>query len=113
MENSNPLIELLFAERIVINKKLARKIGLNEAIVYSELLSKYLDFEKSGELEDGYFCNTIEELEEETTLSVYQQRKAISNLVKQGFITYQLQRIPAKRYFKILKNEEKFKEIFK
>lgn len=115
MDNNLLMIfELLRADgSIIVNKKLARGIGLQPGIVYSELISKYLYFSKRGELKDGYFFNTIENLEKDTTLSVYQQRNAIVSLVKRGFITQKIQGIPAKRYFKILVNKEIFKKLSK
>jgi len=108
------LFELLRSNgSIVVNKKLARGIGLHEAIIYSELISKYLYFSKRNELQEGYFYNTIENLEKDTTLSVYQQRNAIANLVKQKLITYTLKGNPAKRYFRILVNDETLKKLSK
>lgn len=52
-------------------------------------------------LEDDYFFNTIENIEEDTTLSRYQQDRAINKLVKLGLIEYQVKGMPARRYFKI------------
>ena len=77
----NSLIELLRSDgSIVINKTLAKNIGLNEAIIYSELLSRYCYFSNRNELTaDGYFFNTVKDLEDGTTLNEYSQRKAIRN----------------------------------
>ncbi len=126
----NSLIELLRSDgSIVINKTLAKNIGLNEAIIYSELLSRYCYFSNRNELTaDGYFFNTVKDLEDGTTLNDYSQRKAIKKLEELGLIKYDKRDLPAKRYFKIvddiqtiskyLKNEEslrtsslKFKEL--
>ena len=76
---------------ISVNKKLAKGIGLHEAIFYSELASKYKYFKDRGQLsEGGYFYNTIENMKEDTTLSKYQQDKAIKSLVKFDLIDYEL-----------------------
>ena len=126
----NSLIELLKSDgSIVINKTLAKNIGLNEAIIYSELLSRYCYFSNRNELTaDGYFFNTVKDLEDGTTLNDYSQRKAIKKLEELGLIKCDKRDIPAKRYFKIvddieviikyLKNDEslrtsslKFKEL--
>ena len=126
----NSLIELLRSDgSIVINKTLAKNIGLNEAIIYSELLSRYCYFSNRNELTaDGYFFNTVQDLEDGTTLNDYSQRKAIKKLEELGLIKCDKRDIPAKRYFKIvddieviikyLKNDEslrtsslKFKEL--
>jgi hypothetical protein len=126
----NSLIELLRSDgSIVINKALAKNIGLNETIIYSELLSRYCYFSNRNELTaDGYFFNTVKDLEDGTTLNDYSQRKAIKKLEELGLIKCDKRDIPAKRYFKIvddiqtiskyLKNEEslrtsslKFKEL--
>ena len=79
------LFELLRNDgSIVINKKLAKGIGLHQAIMYSELISKYLYFSKRGELKEGYFFNTVENMEQDTCLSDYQQRESISKLKDLG-----------------------------
>ncbi len=98
------LYELLRADgSIVINKNLARAIGLNEAVIYSELLSRYFYFDERGRLgPDGYFYNTLADLESGTTLTQRQQDPAIKKLLKLGLIKSKLAGIPAKRHFKIV-----------
>ena len=91
---------------IIVNKQLAKEIGINEAIVYSELLSKYMYFYNKNQLtEDGYFFNTVENLEIDTTLSKYQQQKAIKKLKDLKLIDTKLKGMPSTRYFKILDND--------
>jgi hypothetical protein len=84
---------------IVVNKKLARKIGLQEAIVYSELLSRYFYFADRNMLKDGMFFNTVQDLQEATTLSGKQQKKAIDKLTDLNLIAVKVRGIPATRYF--------------
>jgi len=106
------LIELLKSDdNIICNKKLARNIGLHETILYSELLSKYLYFSKNNQLNKyGYFFNTVENMQQDTTLSDSQQRKTIKNLGLLGLIKYRRYGMPAKRCFKIVINQELLKK---
>jgi len=88
---------------IIVNKALARTLGIETAIMYSELLSKYNYFLTRGMLgNEEWFFNTIENMEEDTCISAYSQRKAIKKLKEMGLIEYSIRGIPAKRYFKIV-----------
>lgn len=97
------LTELLRSDgSIMINKSLARHMGLEATIVYSELLSRYCYFRDRGLLTaDDWFFNTVDDLEEGTTLSDYQQRKAIKTLEELKLIETDRRDVPAKRYFRI------------
>ncbi len=103
---NNIILNLLRADAsVVVNKALAKKIGLQEAIVYAELISKFYYFSNKGQLtEEGFFFCTVEDLEDSTTLSKHQQSKVISKLVKLGLIEYKVKGIPPKRYFKIIED---------
>jgi hypothetical protein len=102
--DKSALYDLLRSDgSIVINKNLMRTIGVHEAIIYCELLSRNNYFETREDLtEDGYFFNTIEDLELGTCLSEYQQRRAIKKLCEFGLIETKTKGLPAKRYFKIV-----------
>lgn len=101
----NPFYQLLRSDgSIVVNKALVHSIGLNEAIMYSELLSKFAYFEERGQLENGMFFNTAENLERDTGLKRKQQKKAIDNLVSFGLVSVNVKGIPARKYFKINDN---------
>lgn len=89
---------------VVVNKRLIHAIGLHEAILYSELLSKRNYFESRGMLEHGYFYNTADNLFRDTGLSAKQQRSAIKKLEDYGLIKTHLHGVPAKKYFKIVDN---------
>lgn len=90
---------------IILNKSMAHSIGINETIIYSELLSKYKYFAERNMLdEDGYFYNTLEDLEKDTALTNRQQTPAINKLMKLKLIDKCIKGIPAKRYFKIYDN---------
>jgi predicted transcriptional regulator len=101
----NPILDFLRSDgSIVVNKKLAHSIGLHEAIIYSELISKFCYFAERGQLENGYFYNVSENLFADTTLSAKQQRSAINNLESLGLIKTQIRGVPAKKYFKIIQD---------
>jgi hypothetical protein len=107
------LINLLRADgSIIINKKLARKIGLHETIMYSELLSKYCYFLDNDRLDDdGYFYCTTESMENATTLTRHQQPKIAKKLEKLGLIEMKIKGVPAKKYYKIVHNEDLLKDL--
>ena len=87
---------------IVVNKNLANNIGINESILFSELISKCLYFMEKNELDnDGFFFNTIENLKKDTCLSEFQQRKVIKTLQNIGLLEIKLKGSPPKRHFKL------------
>ena len=93
-------------DNIIINKKLIHGIGIDAAVLYSELLNRYEHLQQKDVLEsDGYFEYTIIDINKAITLTGYQQRKAIETLEKQGLIVSKVCGLPAKRYFKILTDE--------
>jgi len=104
----SPLYDLLRSDgSVVTNKKLMHGIGLNEAIIYSELLSKYYYFEARGQLQyDNVFFNTIDDLYLSTCISDRGQRTAIKNLVTYGLLATKTRGLPPKRYFKLSFDEE-------
>lgn len=103
-----PITDLLRNDGFIIyNKNLAKNIGVNEAILYSELLSRWNYFRQRGQLtEDGFFFNTVKDLEDGTALSDYQQRRALNSLKDKGLIEMEVRGIPAKRYFRIVEDSE-------
>jgi len=87
---------------ITVNKKIAKIIGLYESIIYGELVSRYIYFKEHNKLdEQGYFYNTIEDLQEATTLSRYNQDTSIKTLKRLGLIKTKVKGVPPKRYFAI------------
>lgn len=85
---------------IVLNKHLAKSIGLKEAILLADLISKEEYFIANG-MSDGWFFNTEANIEDDTTLSAYQQRKAVKTLKKIGILETKRKGVPAKQFFKI------------
>ena len=85
---------------LVFNKELARQIGLKETVLLADLISKEEYFINNG-MSDGWFFNTEENIQQDTTLTPSQQRKCIKNLVELNIIEAKRKGVPAKRYFKI------------
>lgn len=110
--NLNEIFELVNpANTIGANRYLAHAVGTAEAIVYSALLGKYAYYSEREMTTDGWFFSTVSDLEESTTLSEKQQRKAVDKLVKVGLICTERRGMPAKRFFKISDNLEKLRQI--
>ena len=86
---------------IILNKNIMKKIGLYESILLGELCSEYVYWHKENKLQDGYFYSTRENIEEETTLSSHQQRKALKTLINLGFVEVIAKDMPKKVYYKI------------
>lgn len=96
------VIELLANDNYIIaNKTIAKLFGLDEAILLGELASEYRYWAKRGELSDGYFYSTIENVKDNTTLSDKKQRAALTALKNAGIVEVKLKGLPAKRYIKI------------
>jgi len=89
---------------IVLNKELARQVGLKEAVLLADLISKEEYFIANG-MTDGWFFNTAKNIEDDTCLTSHQQRKAIKSLKDLGIIETKLVGIPAKQHFKIMENK--------
>lgn len=99
------IIQLIASSNyITVNKSLVKLLGIEETIILGELASEYEYWSRREELQENYFYSTIENIEENTTLTEYKQRKALNNLKEQGIIDIKIKGIPAKRFIKI--NEE-------
>jgi len=87
---------------IIVNKKLAKQVGLKEAILLADLISKEQYFIDNNTINNGWFFNTAKNIEKDTTLSRHKQSLAIKKLVKKGFIKTKLMGVPATLHFKII-----------
>jgi len=85
---------------IVLNKELSRQIGLKSAVLLADLISKEEYFVANG-MTDGWFFNTEANIEKDTTLTPYQQRKCLKTLKTNLILETKRKGIPAKQYFKI------------
>ena len=90
---------------IAVSKNLIAAIGLNEAIVFSELVSKYNYYEKENMLNNGYMYCTYDDLRISTGLSQTAQTNAIKNLEKLNLIKCTIAGFPKKRYITVLDAE--------
>ncbi|MBK5482975.1 hypothetical protein JFV29_14080 [Peribacillus sp. TH16] len=101
------IIDMLRSDgSIVVNKNLVHAIGLNAAILYSELISKRAYFENREQLtEDGFFFNTVDNIRLDTGLGEKPQSAAIKQLEKLGLIKTDKRGLPARRYFKIVDDD--------
>ena len=93
---------------LVVNKELAKQIGLNETVLLADLISKeqyFKEKEYSNYEMGGWFFNTAKNIQDDTTLTSHQQRKAVKNLKSLGIIETKLIGIPAKQHFKINENK--------
>ena len=90
---------------LVVNKQLARQVGLKAVVLLADLISKENYFIENKTIKDGWFFNTSKNIEQDTTLTNYQQKKAIKKLEKIGFIQTELKGMPATLHFKILENK--------
>ena len=94
---------------IVVNKQLARAFGLAEAVLLGELASEMEYWQQRGELKDGYFYSTIENVKDNTTLTDKRQRSALNALKDAGIVDVKLAGLPAKRYIRI--NEKQLAQV--
>ena len=85
---------------LIVNKQLAKQVGLKGAVLLADLISKEEYFIANG-MTDGWFFNTEANIERDTTLTSYQQRKVLKILKKYEIIKTKRKGIPAKQYFKI------------
>tara|TARA_R110002012_G_scaffold10611_1_gene48239 strand:+ start:794 stop:1420 length:627 start_codon:yes stop_codon:yes gene_type:complete len=94
---------------LVLNKELARHLGLYSAVLLADLISKEEYFIDKEMTLNGWFFNTEANIENDTTLNAYHQRKCLKILKEKGIIEVKRKGIPAKLYFRI--NEEQVSEI--
>jgi hypothetical protein len=110
MDNNYLLFSTISADAfIIINKKLARSIGVIPALIIGELISEFRYWFNRGESRDGWFFSTIENIQKETGVKEKQQTSAIAKLISVNILEKKLMGLPAKRYFKI--NTQKLIEL--
>jgi hypothetical protein len=85
-----------------VNKYLIYKLGLKEAVLLADLISKHEYFENKGVLDDeGFFFNTRKDRKSSTCLSYDLQYRIVKSLTQSGLLETKRKSIPAKTYFKI------------
>ena len=86
---------------IIYNKKLARTIGTNPAILLGYLCSEYNFYSSNGQLDNGMFFCTREKIKYNTGLTETEQRTTTKKLKELGIIESELKGMPSKTYYKI------------
>jgi len=86
---------------LILNKSLLVAFGIDANVVLSHLYQQQNYFKDQGQLVNGMFFCTTENISCVTTLSYYQIKQAIATLVKWGILEVKRKGVPAKLYFKI------------
>ena len=87
---------------LTVNICIAQEVGLDAAALLAELASSQIYWEQRNGLDsDGMFFETAEQIEEKTTLTAYQQAKAIKVLEEKGILKSRRKGVPAKKFFSI------------
>ena len=89
----------------MVNKKLAKAYGIEAALILSDLITKRQYLDESDMDEGEWFYHTQETIEENTTITPYQQRKAIKTLIEAGFLETKEMGIPSKTYYRVFDNK--------
>lgn len=97
------ILQLICSDNfIAVNKTLIKELGIEPALLLGELASEAVYWNGQELTEEGYFYSTVENVEERTTLTAYQQRKALSLLQEKGIVTVISKKgSPPKRYIQI------------
>ena len=102
--NKQAVLDLLRGDgSIVVNKRLAKAIGLQEAVAYSELVSKYKYWAERGELTEGeWFYCTNDNLSKDTAIGeVTLRKKIIPRLKKLELVEVEMKGMPGKKHYRI------------
>ena len=91
----------MYKDTPIYNKKLARTIGTNPAILLGYLCSEYNFYSNNGQLDKGMFFCTREKIKYNTGLTETEQRTATKKLKELGIIETELKGMPSKTYYKI------------
>lgn len=96
---------------IIYNKKLAKLYGIESAVLIGELCAEHCYYSKTNNLtEDGGFYSTQDNIEANTTLNSYAQRKAMKVLQDANIVKVKRIGLPARNYYYI--NNEQLLNIF-
>lgn len=96
---------------IICNKTLIKKFNADCAILVGELCAEYNYYKNLGQLDlDGSFYSTRDNIEQNTGLNDYAQRKAIKMLSEAKILTVTKKGLPAKNYYKL--NDSQLLSLF-
>lgn len=99
--NMNILNLLSSNSYLTVNKKLAREVGLDAAVLFADLASSQLYWQNENKLIGGYFYKTQSDIEEQTTLSIKVQQKCCKILKDKGLLKSKLKGLPAVKHYSI------------
>lgn len=87
---------------LTVNVLIAKEVGLDAAALLAELASAQMYWEQHDGLDgEGMFFETAEQIEERTTLTTYQQAKAVKVLEEKGLLKTRRKGIPAKKFYHV------------
>jgi hypothetical protein len=95
---------------IMVNKHLIRELGLNAAVLIGELCREHEYWSNNGDLVEGSFYSTRENIRENTGLTDYAQREALDILKENEIVSVIKRGLPAVNYYKI--NEDNLNNMF-
>jgi hypothetical protein len=87
-----------------LNKNVTKELGLDASILLSDLLYRQEYWEGRNETDkEGFFFCLRDEIENDTTLTLHRQNKALSILKDKCILDYKNRGVPPKTRFKINK----------
>lgn len=97
MERNSIKQLLMSSNYFVLNKKLVKELGIETAF----LLTSLSEADEMLADEEGWFYQTVPQIEEMTGLTKYKQSVCIEQLISLGILLQENKGMPMKRYFKI------------
>ncbi len=95
---------------IIINRDVVKSVGLEAAVMLSELADEERYYEENGLLDGRWFYSTVQNVEMRTDLSKRKQLNALKRLEDAGIVKCEVRGMPAKRYFSL--NPDGLQDIF-
>ena len=101
------ILELLSSNSfLTVNKALAKKVGLEAAVLFADLAGSQLHWNNQKNIEvSDWFFRTREQIEEQTTLSPKTQLRCAKILIEAGLIQTKLKGLPAVTHYLIGEQE--------
>jgi len=84
----------------IVYKPFLREMGIDAALYFSEVMTKYKYFAERDLLQDGFFYLSTENIEQELTLSPRKQKIIRDKLVKLALLKTTKKGVPPRIYFK-------------
>ena len=97
MERNSIKHLLMSSNYFVLNKKLVKILGIETAF----FLTSLVEADEMLADEDGWFYQTVPQIEEMTGLSEHKQKKCIDKLISLKILSQENKGMPMKRYFRL------------